>query len=59
MPSCLPPFPLLQVEWTEIPGSKVRVTSIAHIAFELAMVRLGYGSGAWRAAGPAELGKKL
>lgn len=31
-----------QVVWTEIPGSKVRVTSIAHIAFELAMIKLGY-----------------
>lgn len=31
-----------QVVWTEIPGSKVRITSIAHIAFELALIKLGY-----------------
>jgi hypothetical protein len=31
------------VAWTEIPGSKLRVTSIFHMRFELALVRLGYG----------------
>lgn len=31
-----------QVVWTEIPGSKVRLTSIAHIAFELALIKCGY-----------------
>jgi dolichyl-phosphate beta-glucosyltransferase len=48
------PMAEVQVAWTEIPGSKVRLTSIAHIAFELAMVRVGYGSGAWRVAGAQE-----
>lgn len=43
------------VAWAEIPGSKVRVTSVAHMAFELAAVAVGYGSGAWRAEGPQEL----
>ena len=52
------PMAEVQVTWTEIPGSKVRVTSVAHIAFELAMVRLGYGTGAWRVAGPQETGKR-
>lgn len=47
----------VQVAWTEIPGSKIRITSIIHIAFELAMIAVGYGSGAWRAEGPMELGK--
>lgn len=47
----------VQVTWTEIPGSKVRITSIAHIAFELAMVKLGYDTGLWSVAGPQELGK--
>ena len=45
----------VQVEWTEIPGSKVRITSIAHIAFELATIAVGYGTGAWQAQGPQEL----
>lgn len=47
----------VQVAWTEIPGSKIRITSVVHIAFELAMIAVGYGSGAWRAEGPVELGK--
>ena len=50
---------LVQVSWTEIPGSKVRFTSIMHIAFELAMVRVGYSSGAWVVAGPQQTGKRL
>jgi len=51
------PMAEVQVAWTEIPGSKVRITSIVHIAFELAMVRFGYGTGVWTVAGPQELGK--
>jgi dolichyl-phosphate beta-glucosyltransferase len=47
----------VQVAWTEIPGSKIRITSVVHIAFELAMIAVGYGSGVWRAEGPMELGK--
>ena len=49
------PMAEVQVEWTEIPGSKVRITSIAHIAFELATIAVGYGTGAWQAQGPQEL----
>jgi dolichyl-phosphate beta-glucosyltransferase len=49
------PIAEVQVAWTEIPGSKVRLTSIVHIAFELAMVGIGYNFGFWRARGPAEL----
>ena len=41
------PMDEVQVVWTEIPGSNVRMTSIAHIAFELAMIKIGYGIGAW------------
>lgn len=41
------PMDEVQVVWTEIPGSKVRMKSIAHIAFELAMIKIGYGIGAW------------
>jgi hypothetical protein len=37
-----------------MPGSKVRATSVAHIAFELAAIRLAYGTGAWRVAAPGE-----
>ena len=33
----------VQVNWTEIPGSKIRVTSMAHMALELAMIKAGYG----------------
>lgn len=29
--------------WTEIPGSKIRMTSMAHMALELAMIKAGYG----------------
>lgn len=34
----------VQVNWTEIPGSKIRVTSMAHMAIELAMIKAGYAS---------------
>ncbi len=33
----------VQVNWTEIPGSKIRVTSMAHMALELVMIKAGYG----------------
>ena len=49
------PMAEVQVTWTEIPGSKVRVTSIVHIAFELVLVALGYRSGVWRAEGAYEV----
>ena len=49
------PMAEVQVAWTEIPGSKVRFTSVLHIAFELAAVGVGYGSGVWQAQGPQEL----
>lgn len=44
------PMSEVQVVWTEIAGSKVRLTSVAHIAFELAMIKLGYSMGAWTVA---------
>lgn len=34
----------VQVNWTEIPGSKIRVTSMVHMAIELAMIKAGYSS---------------
>jgi dolichyl-phosphate beta-glucosyltransferase len=49
------PMSEVQVTWTEIPGSKVRMTSIIHIAFELATIAVGYKTGMWRAEGPQEL----
>jgi dolichyl-phosphate beta-glucosyltransferase len=52
------PMAEVQVTWTEIPGSKVRLTSIAHIAFELAMLKIAYGSGMWRVHGPNEVNKR-
>ncbi|XP_078445331.1 nucleotide-diphospho-sugar transferases superfamily protein [Wolffia australiana] len=36
------------VSWSEIPGSKVRLTSIIHMLFELALIRLGYGLRLWK-----------
>ncbi|GJP33188.1 hypothetical protein CLOM_g17747 [Closterium sp. NIES-68] len=36
------------VAWTEIPGSKLRPTSIFHMLFELALIRTGYGLGVWK-----------
>jgi len=49
------PMSEVQVTWTEIPGSKVRMTSILHIAFELATIAVGYKTGLWRAEGPQEV----
>lgn len=41
------PMAEVQVTWTEIPGSKIRITSMAHMALELAMIKAGYsGEGA-------------
>lgn len=33
---------LLQVKWVEMPGSKIRASSIVHMAFELAVIKLAY-----------------
>lgn len=52
------PMEEVQVIWTEIPGSKVRLTSIAHIAFELAMIKIGYGVGMWTVDGVAPTSQK-
>ncbi|XP_077239067.1 uncharacterized protein LOC143880166 [Tasmannia lanceolata] len=38
----------VSVNWSEIPGSKVRLTSIVHMLFELILIRLGYGLGMWK-----------
>lgn len=52
-------MPLVEVavNWAEVPGSKIRVTSILHMALELAAIAAGYGSGVWRAAGEGELAR--
>ena len=42
------PMVEVSVNWTEIPGSKVRLTSIMHMLFELVLIRLGYGLGIWK-----------
>jgi dolichyl-phosphate beta-glucosyltransferase len=48
-----------QVVWTEIPGSKVRLTSIAHIAFELALIKCGYDiTKAWSVADTGRLAQQ-
>ncbi|MQM13417.1 hypothetical protein Taro_046343 [Colocasia esculenta] len=43
-------IPMIEVSvgWSEIPGSKVRMTSILHMLFELLLIRLGYGLGIWK-----------
>lgn len=43
-------IPILEVavNWTEIPGSKVRPSSMVHMALELVLVRLGYGLHFWK-----------
>ena len=35
------------MNWTEVPGSKLRFTSLVHIFLELAAIPLGYKSGLW------------
>jgi len=40
------PIAEVQVHWTEMPGSKIRFTSILHMAFELATLK---ASRSWRA----------
>jgi dolichyl-phosphate beta-glucosyltransferase len=45
-----------QVVWTEIPGSKVRLSSIVHIAFELLLIKVGYDVlRTWGVVRPSEL----
>ncbi|KAJ1685152.1 hypothetical protein LUZ63_016542 [Rhynchospora breviuscula] len=42
------PMVEVAVNWTEIPGSKVKLTSIVHMLFELVLIRVGYGLGIWK-----------
>ncbi|XP_008776809.1 dolichyl-phosphate beta-glucosyltransferase-like isoform X2 [Phoenix dactylifera] len=42
------PMVEVSVTWSEIPGSKVRLTSIIHMLFELILIRVGYGLGIWK-----------
>lgn len=42
------PMVEVAVNWTEIPGSKVRLMSIVHMLFELVLIRVGYGLGIWK-----------
>ena len=51
------PLAEVAVNWAEVPGSKVRLTSIIHMALEMAAIALGYGTGAWVAVGEGELAK--
>ena len=41
--ACAPPLPR-QVNWTEIPGSKMRVMNMVHMALELGAIKTGYTS---------------
>lgn len=44
------------VQWTEIPGSKIRPSSVLHMALELLAVKTAYQwLGSWRAVAEAEL----
>ena len=47
------PLAEVAVNWAEVPGSKIRITSIAHMALELAAIAVGYGTGVWRGWGRA------
>ncbi|XP_031485491.1 uncharacterized protein LOC116254310 isoform X1 [Nymphaea colorata] len=38
----------ISVNWMEIPGSKVRMTSIMHMLFELMLIHVGYGFSLWK-----------
>lgn len=42
------PMAEIAVSWTEIPGSKIRVTSILHMLLELFLIRVGYGLMIWK-----------
>ncbi|KAJ4769977.1 Dolichyl-phosphate beta-glucosyltransferase [Rhynchospora pubera] len=42
------PMVEVAVNWTEMPGSKVKLTSIVHMLFELVLIRVGYGLGIWK-----------
>lgn len=42
------PMAEISVNWSEISGSKVRLTSILHMLFELVLIRVGYGLGLWK-----------
>lgn len=42
------PLAEVAVTWAEIPGSKIRITSIIHMLFELTLVRVGYGLRFWK-----------
>ncbi|WIA10119.1 hypothetical protein OEZ85_010326 [Tetradesmus obliquus] len=45
------PVKEVQVQWVEMPGSKIRFTSILHMAFELVSLKLAYQwLGLWRVA---------
>ncbi|RMZ52939.1 hypothetical protein APUTEX25_001058, partial [Auxenochlorella protothecoides] len=49
------PMAEVQVTWTEIPGSKLRVTSVISMALELVLIKVGYGTGAWPLHGHLDL----
>ncbi len=57
-PAVQVPMAEVQVNWTEVPGSKIRPTSMVHMAMELAAIKLGYGLGLWAVRGEEELGKR-
>lgn len=42
------PIREVAVNWTEIPGSKLRLSSVVHMLLELALIRLGYGLQIWK-----------
>eukprot|EP00898_Chlorokybus_atmophyticus_P008536 jgi/Chlat1/8684/Chrsp88S08063 len=41
------PIKEVSVRWTEIPGSKLKPTSILHMLLELAFIIVGYHTGVW------------
>jgi dolichyl-phosphate beta-glucosyltransferase len=53
------PVSEVHVQWTEMPGSKIRFTSILHMAWELLTLKVAYQwLRAWPVAAEAQLARK-
>mmetsp|Transcript_26205 Transcript_26205/g.47971 ORF Transcript_26205/g.47971 Transcript_26205/m.47971 type:complete len:267 (+) Transcript_26205:355-1155(+) len=53
------PIAEVDVTWTEVPGSKLRVMSVVHMALELLLIKVSYQiARVWRVASEIELGRK-
>lgn len=48
----------VNVNWTEMPGSKIKFTSILHMAFEMLTVKVSYQMKLWNVSGEGQLVKQ-